>query len=50
MHDPRLDKLAEVLLSHSTELQPGESILIEGFDMPEEMLIVLIRHVRERGG
>ena len=50
MQDPRLEKLADVLINHSTQLQSGETILIEGFDMPEEMLIALIRKVREVGG
>ncbi|MDA0747777.1 MAG: aminopeptidase [bacterium] len=50
MHDPRLDKLARVLIQHSTELQPGETILIETFDIPEEMTIALIRAAREAGG
>ena len=50
MHDSRLEKLADVLTSHSTKVQPGEYVLIEGFDIPEEMIIALIRTVREAGG
>ena len=50
MHDSRLEKLADVLTSHSTRVQPGEYVLIEGFDIPEEMIIALIRTVREAGG
>lgn len=50
MHDSRLDKLADVLTTHSTKVQPGEYVLIEGFDIPEEMIIALIRTVREAGG
>jgi len=50
MHDPRLDKLAELLIRHSTRLQPGEKILIETFDIPEEMVIALIRAARDAGG
>ncbi len=50
MQDPRLKKLADVLVAHSTRLQPGETVLIEAFDMPEDMIITLIRRVREAGG
>jgi aminopeptidase len=50
MQDPRLEKLADVLVRHSTKIQAGEKVLIEGFDMPEEMILALIRKVREVGG
>ncbi|MDE0467236.1 MAG: aminopeptidase [Candidatus Poribacteria bacterium] len=50
MHDPRLDKLANVLTTHSTKVQPGEFVLIEGIDIPQEMVIALIRAVRNAGG
>ena len=50
MYDPRLDKLADVLTNHSTEVQPGECVLIEGFDIPQEMVIALIRSIRKAGG
>ena len=50
MQDPRLEKLADVLIHHSTQVQPGETVLIEGYDMPEDMLLALIRKVREVGG
>lgn len=47
MHDPRLDKLAHLLVHHSTKLKKGEAVLIDLFDVPEEMGIALIRAVRE---
>ena len=50
MHDPRLDALANLLITHSTRLQQGEKILIETFDIPEDMVIALIRAVRKAGG
>lgn len=50
MQDPRLEKLADVLIRHSTKLQAGETVLIQGYDMPEDMIIALIRKVREVGG
>lgn len=39
MNDPRIDRLAELLVSHSCRLQPGENVLIEAFDLPEPNLI-----------
>ena len=46
MHDPRFEKLAKLLVSHSTKLKPGEKALIDAFDIPPEMTIALIRAVR----
>lgn len=50
MHDPRLDKLASLLTIHSTRVQPGEFVLIEAIDIPQEMVIALIRAVRKADG
>jgi aminopeptidase len=50
MHDPRLNRLAEILTCHSTKIEEGEFVLIEGFDIPAEMVVVLIRAVRKAGG
>ena len=41
---------ANVLVTHSTTVQPGEFVLIEGIDIPQEMVIALIRSVRKAGG
>ena len=50
MHDARLTRLAELLISHSTRIQPGEHLLIELFDAPQEMGIELIKACRAAGG
>ncbi len=50
MMDPRYEKLADVLIGYSTELKEGEKILIETFDIPEEMVAALVRRVDEAGG
>lgn len=50
MHDPRLDKLARLLVEYSIELKPKENVLIETFDVPDEMTIALIQAVRKAGG
>ena len=49
MHDPRFDRLSEVLIRHSTGLRPGEHILIEAFDIPVEMVIAAVRAARAVG-
>lgn len=49
MHDGRFDKLAKLLVEYSTTLKRNETVLIESFDAPEEMIIALIRAVRRAG-
>ncbi len=49
MHDPRFDKLAQLLVGYSTQLQRGEKVLIESFDIPDAMTIALIRAARKAG-
>jgi len=39
MKDPRIGRLAEVLLDHSCRIQSGEKVLIEAFDMPHPALV-----------
>lgn len=50
MHDPRFDKLARLLVEYSISLKSNENVLIETFDVPDEMAIALIRAVRNAGG
>ncbi len=49
MHDPRFDKLAQLLVEYSTRLKRQETVLIESFDIPDEMTIALVRAVRKAG-
>ncbi len=46
MHDPRIDQLARQLVRYSTQTKKGENVLIELFDVPEEVGIALVREVR----
>jgi aminopeptidase len=39
MNDPRLTRLAEILLDHSCQLQAGDKLLIEAFDLPDPTLV-----------
>src|SRR4051812_3149096 len=47
--DPRFMQLAEGLAGFSTALKEGERVLIDAFDIPDAMVIALIRAARERG-
>ena len=49
MHDPRFDKLAKMLVEYSTRLKRNENVLIEAFDVPDEMVVSLIRASRNAG-
>jgi len=49
MHDPRFDKLAKLLVEYSTRLKRNETVLIEAFDIPDEMTIALVRAARQVG-
>jgi aminopeptidase len=50
MHDVRFDKLAKILVEYSVRLKRNEAVLIEAFDIPDEMTIALIRAARKAEG
>ena len=50
MHDERFDKLAKLLVEYSIRLKRNETVLIEAFDIPDQMTAALIRAVRNAGG
>jgi aminopeptidase len=50
MQDPRVKKLAAVLIDHSVRLQKGEVVYIEAFDISTEMLEALLDKVYSVGG
>jgi aminopeptidase len=50
MIDPRVRRLAQLLIQHSTELQKGEHVLIELFDAPDAIGQALIEEARAVGG
>ena len=49
MTDPRTTELARNLINHSCEVKPGEHVLLEIIDAPDEIAIELIRAVRAAG-
>ena len=46
---PNYLKLAKVLTGFSTNLQKGERVLIDAFDIPQAMVIALVRAARDLG-
>jgi len=47
--DPRITQLADGLIGFSTSLKKGERVLIDAFDVPDAIVIALIRAARRRG-
>src|SRR3954464_418059 len=50
MQDERFAKLAKLLVDYSIRLKRNETVLIEAFDIPDEMTAALIRAARASGG
>lgn len=50
MIDPRITRLADVLINYSCAVQKGEKILIEAIDVPNAFACECIRLAREAGG
>jgi aminopeptidase len=50
MRDPRFTQLAQLLVHHSCDVQRGEKVLIEAFDIPPEFTVELVRAVAKAGG
>ncbi len=49
MTDPRITKLANVLVNYSCAVKPGDRILIEAIDVPHEFAIECVRLARAAG-
>jgi len=50
MKDPRYTDLATLLVRHSCDVQPGETVLVEATDIPAEFTVELIRKIAAAGG
>lgn len=48
--DLRYNKLAKLLCSYSVKVAQGENVMLDMFDVPEEMVEALVESVAERGG
>lgn len=49
MTDPRYTKLAKLVVEYSTRLQPGDRVLLDMIDVPDDFSIELMRAARARG-
>src|SRR5262249_53671042 len=49
MRDPRNARLAEVIVRHSTQLQSGEAVFIESFDVQDGLVLDLIEAAQKVG-
>ena len=50
MRDPRYTQLAEQVVNYSVRVQPGEHVNLRMQDIPDAMVVELIRAVRRAGG
>ena len=50
MTDPRVDRLADVLVSYSTHVEPGDLVLVEGSALAAPLVRAVYRKVLEAGG
>jgi aminopeptidase len=50
MLDPRVDRLAKMLIDYSCAVKKGEKILIEAIDVPHMFTNALVRHTTAAGG
>jgi aminopeptidase len=50
MKDPRIIKLAEILVGYSCRVQPGENVLIEAYDIPDEVVTTMVEQVVKAKG
>ena len=48
--DPRVERLARVLVEYSTEIQPGDRVLIEAEPVAEPLVRACFREILEAGG
>ena len=50
MADPRVERLASILVDHSVQIKPGDRIAIEGTTAAEPLVRALYATILERGG
>ena len=50
MPDPRIEKLAEVLVNYSVEVRPGDKVMVEGPALAEPLLRAVFAKVLQAGG
>ncbi|MBP1155031.1 MULTISPECIES: aminopeptidase [unclassified Paenibacillus] len=50
MLDPRIERLADVLVNYSTRVQPGENVLVEAFGIDNALVKSIVQKLHEAGG
>jgi aminopeptidase len=50
MKDPRFERLCEVLVQYSLNVQCGDKVLVEAFDIPTDFTAQLIQTIADSGG
>src|SRR4051794_25580301 len=50
MTDPRIEKLADVLVNYSCAVKPGEKLLLEAIDVPHAFAKAVVRACARAGG
>ena len=50
MTDPRMIKLADVLVNYSCALKPGEKLLLEAIDVPHAFTKAVVEAAAKAGG
>ena len=50
MRDPRNARLADLVIRHSTQLQKGEAVFIEAFDVADGLVLDLVDAAHAAGG
>ena len=50
MLDPRVDRLAQILVGYSCRVQPGENVLLEAYDIPDDVITAIVRRIVAAGG
>jgi aminopeptidase len=50
MSDPRVEKLAQVLVNYSLEVQPGQKIVLSGHHETRPLMVAMYREVIRAGG
>lgn len=49
MKDPRVNKLADILVGYSTKVKAGNKVLVEAYDIPDYVLNAIVNRIGEAG-
>lgn len=49
MTDPRVTKLAQILVGYSCDVQKGENVLVEAYDVPDGVVVAILEQIKSSG-